>query len=91
MEKVPVAPPLDASDYFKCSDLSDVTIVIRQHGVAAADAMVTDTADTQQREVRLPGHKVLLSACSSLYKSMVRFDMLKRCNCSMQCCYCCYS
>jgi hypothetical protein len=85
MEKVPAAPPLDASDYFKCSDISDVTIHIREHGVAAADAMMTDTADTQQRELRLPGHKVLLSACSSLYKSMVRFEMLKHRNCCMQC------
>jgi hypothetical protein len=85
MEKEPAAPPIDASEYFKCSDLSDVNKVIREHGVAAADAMVTDTADPQQRELRLPGHNVLLSACSSLYKSMVRCDTLKR---RIQCLQC---
>jgi hypothetical protein len=74
MEKVPAAPPLDASDYFKCPDLSDVIIIIREREMAAADAMEIATAASQQRELRVPGHKVLLSACSSLYNSMVRYN-----------------
>jgi hypothetical protein len=69
---------LDAAEYFDNPDLSDVTITIREEEPSvensAADAMDTDVAagnQQQQGQIQLPGHKVLLSSCSSLYKSMV--------------------
>jgi hypothetical protein len=68
---------LDAAEYFDNPDLSDVTITIREEVPSvensAADAMDTDAAagNQQQQGQIQPGHKVLLSSCSSLYKSMV--------------------
>jgi hypothetical protein len=71
---------LDAAEYFDNPDLSDVTITIREEAASAentaADAMDTDVAaanqeQQQQGQIQMPGHKVLLSSCSSLYKSMV--------------------
>jgi hypothetical protein len=71
---------LDAAEYFDNPDLSDVTITIREEALFAenssADAMDTDVAaanqeQQQQRQIQMPSHKVLLSSCSSLYKSMV--------------------
>jgi hypothetical protein len=69
---------LDATEYFDNPDLADVTITIREEQLpaedAAAEAMDTDVAGNQQQQqeyLQMPGHKVLLSSCSALYKSMV--------------------
>lgn len=71
---------LDATDYFANPDLSDVIIVIREDITEVAEPHSTDGTAEQQstvfrkaplREARIPGHKIILSAYSELFKTQV--------------------
>lgn len=69
---------LDATHYFNNADLSDVTIVIREASDSEPtqlDEQAHNTTeqieDQDSRCLRLPGHKIILSAYSALFRTKV--------------------